>query len=323
METKIYLYDANGSDKQIDLKDVEPAKIRKSHLLWIDVQEREEKAIRRVIDVLELQNVPLESILDVSERPKLDVFENFFRLFIVALKIVDDKKIEQIPIDLLVGKNFIVSIHQGKVDYFREFHERENGETQIGELDAESFVSTLLDLHIVSYFRVLEEIEEKVDRLDEKVLKTDMEDREFLSEMVALRRNVSDLRRWFLPHRDVFYALARPDFMQIAESDSAENFKMMIQHFENAVESIESSRDTVLSVFDLYATKSAQKMNVFIQRLTFLTLIVGAMSVIAGVLGMNYKVDFFDNSIGFWITIGGMILIAASLTIVAKMKRWI
>lgn len=323
METTVYLYDAKGTDKQIDLKDVEPTKIRENHLLWIDVQERNEKAIQQVIDVLELQNVPLKSILDVSERPKIEIFDGFYRFFIVLVKIVEEKKIEKTPIDFIIGKNFIVSIHKGEVDYFREFHERENGETQIGELDAESFVSTLLDLHIVSYFRVLEEIEKKVDQLDEKVLKTDLEDREFLSEMVVLRRNISDLRRWFLPHRDVFYALARPDFMQISQSDSAENFRMLIQHFENAVESIESSRDTVLSVFDLYATKSAQKMNVFIQRLTFLTLIVGSMSVIAGILGMNYKVDFFDHPSGFWITIGSMILIAASLAIVAKRKRWI
>ena len=38
---------------------------------------------------------------------------------------------------------------------------------------------------------------------------------------------------------------------------------------------------------------------------------------------MNYKVDFFDSSEGFWITVAGMILIAVSLTIVAKIKRWI
>jgi magnesium transporter len=323
LEAEVYLYDARGADKKLDLNDVEPAKIQENHLLWIDVPDRDEKLIQKVIDILELQNVPLKSILDVSERPKIDVFEKFFRFFIVSVNVAGDKKIEQMPIDFLVGENFIISIHKGEVDYFKEFHERENGETQIGELDAESFVSTLLDLHIVSYFRALEEIEEKVDGLDEKVLKTDMEDREFLSEMVKLRRSVSDLRSWFLPHRDVFYALARPDFMQIAQSDSAENFKMLIQHFESAVDSIETSRDTVLSVFDLYTTKSAQKMNIFIQRLTFLTLIVGSMSVIAGVLGMNYKVDFFDSANGFWITIGGMLLIAISLTIVAKIKRWI
>ena len=221
MKVKVYLYDSKGIDQKLELKDVKTLKIRENQLLWIDVPERDEKLIQQVTDILELQNVPLKSILDVLERPKIDVFDGFFRFFIISVNTVDNQKIKEIPIDFLVGENFVVSIHKGEVDYFKEFHERENGETQIGELDAESFVSTLLDLHIVSYFRALEEIEEKVDRLDEKVLKTNLEDREFLSEMVKLRRVVSDLRRWFLPHRDVFYALARPDFMRISQSDSA------------------------------------------------------------------------------------------------------
>jgi Mg2+ and Co2+ transporter CorA len=64
-------------------------------------------------------------------------------------------------------------------------------------------------------------------------------------------------------------------------------------------------------------------MNIFIQRLTFLTLVMGSLSVIAGILGMNYKVDFFESQYGFWITISGMVLIALGLTIYARFKGWI
>ena len=60
-----------------------------------------------------------------------------------------------------------------------------------------------------------------------------------------------------MPHREIFYSLSRADFHQIAESDSAEQYKMLNQHFESAVDAVENSRDTVLSVFELYATKSA------------------------------------------------------------------
>jgi Mg2+ and Co2+ transporter CorA len=175
----------------------------------------------------------------------------------------------------------------------------------------------------VSYFRALEIIERRVDKLDESVLKKEMETDDFLSEMVSLRRDVSKLRRWLLPHRDVIYTLSRGDFIPVAESDSHEQYTMLNRHFESAVEAIESSRETVLSVFDLYATKSAKLMNVFIQRLTFLTLVVGTLSVIAGILGMNYKVEFFDSPSGFWFTIAGMVLVAIGLTIFARLKRWI
>jgi magnesium transporter len=324
LEATVYLFDAKGNDKLLDLNDLNLQKIREDQLVWIDIPEREKAVIEKVAEAVGLENVPVKSILNVSERPKIDIFEAFYRLFIVSVRLDSNGQVKRIPIDFLVGKNYVVTIHTDEVEYFKEFSELEKGETHIGELDAESFVAALLDLHIVSYFNALEKLEERVDKLDARVLQTDIDTNDFLSVMVDLRKSVSNLRRWFLPHRDVFYALSRPDFRPIAQSDSAENFKMLDQHFENAVDAIESSRDTVLSLFALYATKSSQLMNIFIQRLTFLTLIVGSLSVIAGILGMNYEVDLiFKNKYGFWVTIAGMILIAVGLAILAKFKRWI
>ena len=324
MEVKVHLFDSKGSDKSLDLSEVALEKVKENQLLWIKVLRREREEIEKALSALGLKQIPLKSILNDSERPRIDIFKDYYRFFIVSVKTNSKGQIEKVPIDFLVGKNYVITIHEGEVGYFKEFSELEKGETHIGELDAESFVATLLDLHIVSYFCALEDIEKKVDELDAKVFETEMETDEFLVEMVALRKTVTKLRRWIMPHRDVFYTLSRPDFQQVAESDSAETFRMLSQHFESAVEAIESSRDTVLGLFDLYATKSAQTMNIFIQRLTFITVIIGSLSVIAGILGMNYEVDFiFKSPFGFWVTLGGMILIAGGLTLMAKRKRWI
>lgn len=319
----VYRYDAKGDDEELKLEDVDLKKLNDNQLIWIDILKRDKETIDRIISVLQIKDVPVKSILDVSERPKIDKFEDFFRFFIASVKTTDKGKVERVPIDFLVGRNFVVTIHDGEVHSFNEFRAREKGETQIGELNAESFVAALLDLHIVSYFRVLEGIELNVDKFHEKVLKVDIETEEFLAEMVKLNSDVSKLRRWFLPHRDVFYAFSRPDFTQISESDSVEQFKLLNRHFDLAVGAIESTRDTVLSILDLYGTKSTHLTNVFIQRLTFLTVMVGALSVIAGSLGMNFKVDFFESSSGFWITTAGMVLMGIGLTIFAKFRRWI
>lgn len=324
MDASVYLYDASGKDREITLDEANLEQVREDQLLWINILRREENTIKKAFEKLDLEDVPLKSVLGDKERPKLEVYEKFFRLFIVSVESKDYEKIRRVPIDIVAGKGFIVTIHEGEVDYFCEFRDREKGETNIGELDTESFLATLLDLHIVSYFRALEEIEKQVDELDDRILKKDLDTDEFLSEMVEMRQSVTNLRRWFLPHRDVFYALARPDFQQIAESDSADNFRQLNEHFEHAFSAIEASRETVLSLFDLYATKSAQLTNELVQRLTFITLIVGFLGVVAGIFGMNFEADeVFQFENGFWISLGGMALLAISLTILAKFKKWI
>ena len=219
-----------------------------------------------------------------------------------------------------MADNIIISIQTGEADYFKEFRNLEKGEQHIGELDTESFLGSLLDLHVVSFYRAVEEIERRVDKFDEQILTSELQDREFFSQMIGLRRDVSKLRRWLMPHRDVFYALSRPDFQKIAESDSAEHFQHLNHHFEGAVDAVESLRDTVLSLFDLYTTRASHRMNNLMKRLTFVAIVFGALSVIVGALGMNFEAGFFKQGDGFWFTLIGMGLLSLVLLVTAKIK---
>lgn len=322
MKILVYLYDADGTEREVNLKENILDEITDQQLLWINILERDADALRQVKAALNFEKMPVKGILRTHERPKIYKYKDFYHFYIISVENDAAGIIRPMPIDYLVGKNFVVTVHEGDVRYLQEFTRNVESETHIGDLDAESFVATMLDLHIVSYFRVMEKLEREVDELDDKILLKDLEDDEFIKQMVKLRGQVSKLRRWFLPHRDVFYSLSRPDFKEIAESDSFENFKTLNEHFESAVDSIESSRDTVLSLFDLYTTKTSHRINNTMKRLTFITLLVGGMGVIAGVLGMNFEEEFFKVRDLFWIVIAAMVGITSGLTFVAWKKRW-
>jgi magnesium transporter len=318
-----YLYDAEGHDEEVGLDDLDIESLEESQLLWVNVLRRDNDLLEKVTGSLKVEHAPCRSVVRDSGPLDVDRFETFFRFCVDSVVTREDASPERLMVDYIVGKNFILTVHDGPVEYFDEFRKREKGETPLGELDAESFLATLLDLNIVSYFRAIDEIERRVDEMDDRILKKDLETEDFLREMVTLRRDVSKLRRWLMPHREIFYSLSRADFHQIAESDSGEQYKMLNQHFENAVDAVENSRDTVLSVFELYATKSAQMTNTFVQRLTFLTLLTGSLAVIAGILGMNFKASIFDVENGFYLTVGGLVIVAVVLTGFARFKRWI
>ena len=322
MKITTYLYDSDG-DKEVEFTGDICRRLNENELLWINVLERKKETVENVIENLRFKNAPVGAMLDTEERPKLDKYENFFRLFINSVSLTEKERLKRVPIDFLVGKNVVITIQDGEVDYFEEFRNLEEGERHIGEMDAESFVATLLDLHVVTYFRAVEEIERQVDKFDEKILTSDLSDGDFFSKMIGLRRDVSKLRRWLMPHRDVFYALSRPDFEQISESDSAEHFQNLNQRFEGAIDAIESLRDTVLSLFDLYTTRSSHRMNELMKRLTFVAIIFGALSVIVGALGMNFEVGFFKTGNNFYITLIGMGVLSLILIITAKVKDWI
>ncbi|HEX8637412.1 MAG TPA: CorA family divalent cation transporter [Pyrinomonadaceae bacterium] len=204
MKSAVYFYDAKGNDEKLELENVNLETINDKQLVWINILHRDRKTIEKVVADLNLENVPVKTILDIAEQPTLDVFENFYRFFIVSVEPAENDFDVKLAIDFIVGRNFVITIHDGEIPYYEEFRDHKVGETQIGELDAESFIAALLDLHIVSYFRALEDIERQVDRLDEKMLRTNLEDRLFLSQIVHFRKHVSKLRRLFLTARRRF-----------------------------------------------------------------------------------------------------------------------
>jgi magnesium transporter len=325
-DVKVYLYDVSG-DAELDFEKIDLESLNDKQLLWVNLFKRDADLLTEIAEKLNIQEIRgsfLERIIRASERPKLDKFENLYRFFIVSVETDKNRKIRKRAVDFLVGKNFVVTVSDGEPEYFKEFRMREQGETNIGELDTESFIGTLLDFHIVTYFRALEYIEAEVDDLDDKILSGETKYKEFLKKMVRLRSDVSNLRRWFLPHRDVFYALSRPDFFPAMDSDALEYFKTLSAHFEHGVDIIEGSRDTVISLFDLYAAKTNEKTNRIIQRLTFVTLVVGTLGVFAGAMGMNFnKFGFFEHEYGFWIMTAIMLAFAGFLALLAFWRKWI
>lgn len=323
MSIKAVLYDAGGNDREVSLEDIRAGELTDRKLLWIDLCARDRDLLDEVSKRLELKDIPCDRILSVSRRPELTNFEQFFTVSIDSIATTENEPPARVPIDYVVGPNFVISIHDRPVPYFEELKEREKGETLLGELDAESFIAALLDLHIVSYFRAIEFVEERVDELDEQVISRDLTTDEFLAEMVKLRRWISDMRRWLMPHRELVYAFARSDYQHLSKSQALEDFKILSQHFEGGVAGIDSAREKVMGTFSLYATKSDQIMNQFIQKLTVITFLAGILGVLAGILGMNFHSDIFEMENGLWFALGTMALIAIVLTVIARRKHWI
>ena len=322
-DVEVYLYDAAGHDEQIELEEASVETLGEKKLMWVNVLKPDEELLKKVTATLKLTGVPYKKMIDRELKPEIENFDDFFRFSVDSVVTEKGKSPEKQKIGFIVGKNFVVTVHEGVVGYFKDLREREKGETQFGEMDAESFTATLLDLNIVTYFKALNDLEHRVDEFDELVLKEDLEAEDFLKKVVGLRRDTSKLRRWLMPHREVYYALSRADFQQIAESDSAEEYKRLSLHFESVVDAVEHSRESVISIFELYATKSTHATNTLVQRLTFFTLMTGSLAVIAGILGMNFKAEIFEIENGFWYTVALLLSIAFGIAGFARYKGWI
>src|SRR5687768_1322493 len=316
MTVRAYLFDADGADKEVQLTQDVVTGLSDRTILWVDVAGSDQNELTKVANCFNLHRESLRNLLNPIGRPRLDVYDQYFQVNVIAVQ-EQDKVYYPLEFDLFAGPNYAVTFHPNPIDFLETFDRQVRGDTQIGALTAASFLAALLDWHVSSYFSVLRNLEDEVDRLDEMAILAPT-DRKFLRQVVELRRRVSYLRQLLSPHQEVFAALARPDFEAIAQTESAAHFRDLDDRLDRAIASVDHAREMVIGTFELFMTGTSQSTNDTMKALTLITLLVGLMGVIAGAMGMNFTTEFFEvGTPGFVLTIAGMFVLTIAILIVA------
>lgn len=326
MTIRAYLYDADGTDREVPFDAQLTQTLTDRQLLWIDLTGQDRGEIEQIGEALKFHRQSVRNLLNPIGRPRLDHYGVYFQINVIAVEARPagtETSFEPIALDFFSGPNYVVTVHPKALQFLHDFQEQVRGDTQLGELTSATFLGALMDWHVGGYFRVLDELELSVDRLDEAVL-THPDDHEFLEDLVDLRRRVGELRRLLTPHREVFAALARPDFASIAQTESAAQFRSLADRFERAVESVENARELVLGSFDLYMTGTSRRTNDSVRALTIVTVALGVIGAVAGLMGTNFEVTFFKaGNLGFALMLLAMLLLIALVLWLARRNRWI
>jgi Mg2+ and Co2+ transporter CorA len=223
-------------------------------------------------------------------------------------------------LDLVAHPNLVLSVHDGPVEALERFAEHFHGDTLLGRLDAGSFLAALVDTVATTWFDRIEEVERAIDHLDEAAMGGPGATG-FLDEVLELRRRIGFVRRTITPHREAFEPLARPDFE--LDERLGRPWPGLVDRLERAIDAAENARELLVGSFDLYLGRAAQRTNQVMKALTVVSSVLLPSVVLAGIMGMNFKLPLFDDPSNFWLVIGSMIALAAAILFVARARRWI
>ena len=292
-------------------------------LLWIDIDLDAGGTLDPVASSLKLRD---------SERRRIEEDEGVARLvhggerLHVTLEAMEDhdpsagdSPLVRREIDLLAIPGVVVSVHHGRVDALEQFVDRLSGETTLGALDAADLMSSLADEVIGGYYAVAERIEKEIDRLDQVALRGSETD--LLARLVEIRRRIGFVRRTLAPHRGALAALGRPEMR--SESGVGEPWSRLPDRLDGALSAIEALRDALLGTYDIYMGREAQRTNDVMKVLTMVSAVFLPAVVLAGIMGMNFQLPFFDQSSNFFVVIGLMAITGLALVLYARWQRWL
>ena len=319
MGIRALLYDAEGEDSDIELTRGAVTGLRDDQLLWVDVEQPGEGDLGRLGEAFDFPPPIMTALGKPGDDERLVRSPEAILLTVVSVEERDGQH-APLPVDIVATRNAVVTVHGRPVPALSEFESHVSDEGSLGKLDAGSFMGGLVDTMLSAFRREVEEIEEQVDRLDEVALRGN-DPAHFLERVVDLRRRAATLRRILVPQRETFNPLTRPDFE--LHEDLGRPWPGLVDQLEKAIAGVERARELLVGSSDIYLGRLGQRSNDVMKALTILSAVLLPAVVLAGVMGMNFKLEFFDDPSRFWLVIGAMLAMAAVILGVARFRRWI
>jgi magnesium transporter len=178
-----------------------------------------------------------------------------------------------------------------------------------------------MDAVVDCYFSVIEKCSEQLEALEEQLL--DNRSNKQLVELYDLKRQIISLRKQIWPMRDIVNTIIRFENSLIKE-DIIIYLRDLNDHIVRIIDTIESQRDLVSSVMDLYLSTQGNKMNEVMKFLTIISTIFIPATFIAGVYGMNFdNMPEIHSQNGYYMVLAIMLLIIVAPLVYFRRKRWI
>ena len=301
------------------------SRVGASQLLWIDLQGRRQADLDAIGSAVGLHGRSLDRLAHPPERADLTQYPEHIHLVLQVIEPPADPAhpdatpLVRRPVDIVAGHDWVVTVHDEPLSALARFDATTEGETRLGALDAASFVAAVADEVLADYLESVEDIEREIDRLDERALRHGS-GADILGQIVRMRRRIGLIRRTLAPHRVAFAALGRPE-MSLHE-ELGEPWPGLTDRLERAIDAVENLRELLLGTFDIYMGRTAQDANDTMKVLTMLSAVLLPSVVLAGVMGMNFQMPFFDVLENFWVVIGAMVAFGAAILGVARWRGW-
>lgn len=326
IKTKITIIDYDEKTfQELEIGDLKECIIYKDKptTTWINVDGIENTEVLKDLgECFNIHPLTLEDILNTDHRPKLEDYENY--IYIVLKMLSYDEKEEEITseqVSLILGKNYVISFQESEGDIFDPIKERiKNGKGKARKAGSDYLSYLLIDAIVDNYFTILEKVSEKIEGLEDEVIKNPTQDT--LNTIHNLKTEMLYLKKSVWPLREVVNKLERGELTLIKKSTSV-YLRDIYDHTIQVIDTTETLRDMLSGILDIYLSSVSNRMNEVMKVLTIIATIFIPITFIAGIYGMNFsnmpEFGWPWSYAVFWIVI---LIIGVTMIIYFKRKKW-
>ena len=269
-----------------------------------------------------LHPLTLEDILNTEQRPKSEDHCDYLYIVLRLFHEGADGALIPEQVSIVLGPNWLISLQEKEGKLIAPIRERlRNEKGRLRKAGADYLAHALLDAIVDSYFVILDKFGEKIENLEDSLVGRPSP--ETLRTIQALKREIILLRKSVWPLREMVGGLARSDSPLIREP-SVIYFRDVYDHAVQVIDAIETYRDMLAGMLDIYLSSISNRMNEIMKVLTIIATVFMPLTFLAGVYGMNFKyMPGLEWHWGYFTLWGVMIIIAMFMLMYFRRKKWL
>lgn len=316
-----YLMDRAGTaDVRIDRELLERLAARED-FYWLDVRGPSAEEVVLLGEVFGLHRLAVEDAIHFGQRPKLDVYGDLVALVLYGAAPDDDNLVE---VHCFFSPRFLVTVRRDACPAFRESRERHALDPGVFGQPAE-VLHHVVDVLVDSFFPLLSEFDDFIDAVEEGIF--ERADEDHVRRVFLMKRRLVSLRKTIGPQRDLLAGIASGVAVLPGVTQEVErSFRDAYDHLIRLTDMIDSYRDLLTGVTDLYLSTVSNRLNGVMKQLAAIATVFLPLTFITGFFGQNFhwltdRVGGLAAFVG--LGIGTQIVALLALVVFFRRRGWI
>lgn len=302
--TLVHVGDTHGAESSISVIDYSKENIEERSILsideilpyldsntvtWLNIEGLNNiEPIESVGRILNIHPLVLEDILNTHQRPKFEEHDDYLYIVLKRLSVENQAlSIGYEQISILVLNNLVVTFKEKKDEFFAPLKQRlRNSSGRFRTMGTDYLTYAILDTIVDQMFFILDSIDESIETTEEKLLTNPAS--EALTNIQQIKRELVYIRKSFSPMRELLAEILRSDTTLVHEKTRI-YFRDVYDHVLRITETVESHKDMLSGLLDIYMSSVSNKMNEVMKVLTVFASIFIPLTFIAGIYGMNFE----------------------------------
>lgn len=290
---------------------------------WVDVFEPTKKELKQIADISKIPIADLKITLEEDQRPKVIDIEGPFSLIIFGTASFEKDEITTAPIFIYVSKqhNCVITIRDKETKSIKKLERLIEEKKTLFQKGSDYFVYRLLDEILNIYFEVLDDIENRIDQIEDSVVKTP--DIEIVEKIFETKKTLIYFTKTMAANREVIASIEK-EYLSEIDKRRAKQFRTLYNDTVQLVDMSSTYRDILTGTLDIYLSSVSNNLNKIMKTLTVAASFILIPTLIASIYGMNFRImpELYWKH-GYAFAIGLMVFSIIATYVFFKRKKWI